>query len=302
MVLAVAGLHDGNLSVGRAVALAESLAGPDRFLACSRNRAYADLPVEIGERSDYLFTRWYPSNPTLLLMTRVDPAEVQSAISECSPPGVKRSDRRGRIAQRIIDGINREFSRAGVDRSNQPKSLKEFLTTIALSLRSKLPCALVDFATGKLPSRSLLEGAIGRIYGDPVAEAARKLVEAAADLNSEAPDNPEAYAPAGKKKHEPEWAKQLRAAFFSGDIDEACRMIKALHNWTDITPSGKQLCTLALKLLRGPASTGDPWAMSSVRCCVLTVMRRFALGRKDEDPAGYESVRITHAQAFGRKD
>ena len=290
VVIAQAAFHSGNLDVRRAVALTESLAEPRSFFACSQNRAYADLPLEIGEGSDYLFTRWYPINPTLLLISRVDPAEVKTAISECSPPGAKRSDRRARIAQRIVDGINREFSRAGVPQSSQPKSLKLFLATIAFSLRATLPCTLVDFATGKVPSRSLLAPVIGRINGDPAAEAARKFVQAAVNFRREEEDNPEAYAKADKKKDEPEWAKQLRAAFFSGDATQACCMIQALHNWPDITPAGRQLCTLALKLLRGCASTGDRWAISSVRCCVLTVMRRFALGRKDEDPATYESV------------
>ncbi len=293
LVIAHAAFHSGNLDVRRAVALAESLAEPRRFFACSQNRAYADLPVEIGEGSDYLFTRWYPVNPTLLLIPRVDPAEVKTSISECSSPGAKRSDRRGRIAQRIVDGINREFSRVGVPQSSQPKSLKVFLATIAFSLRAKLPCTLVDFATGKVPGRSLLSPVIGRINGDPVAEAARDFVKAAANFRREEDDNPEAYAPAGKRKDEPDWAKQLRAAFFSGETDLARGVIEDLHNWHDITPAGKQLCTLALMLLRGPASTGDTWKISSVRCCVLTVMRRFALRRRDEDPAGYESVTFT---------
>ncbi len=120
MAIAFAALHAGNLSIGRAVALAEALVEPRRFFACSQYRAYADLPVAIGEGADYLFSRWYPNNPTLLLMSRVAPAEVQRAISECSPPGVKRSERHGRIAQKIIDGINSEFSRVGVECSSLP--------------------------------------------------------------------------------------------------------------------------------------------------------------------------------------
>jgi integrase len=292
MLIAFAAFHSGNLSVGRAVALAEALAEPQRFFACSETRAYADLPIATGTGTDYLFMRWYPDNSTQLLMSRVNPAEVQRVISECSRPGLKRADRNSLIAQRIIDGINRELGRAGVERSSQPKSLKNFLATISLSLRSKLQCALVDFAS-KLTSRPLLPAAIGRINGDPMTESAKSLIKTTVSLRSEEPDNPEAYAPADKRKDEPSWAKQLRSAFFLGKTEQACNVIEDLLKWADITPAGKQLCTLALKLLRGPASTGDPWAISSVRCSVLTVMRRFALGRKDEDPAGYESVTFT---------
>jgi integrase len=292
MVIAFAALHSGNLSIGRAVALAEALAEPQRFFACSKIRVYADLPIATGTGTDYLLMRWYPDNSTQLLMSRINPAEVQRVISECSRPGLKRADRNRLIAQRIVDGINRELIRAGGERPSQPKSLKNFLGMIALSLRSKLPCSLVDFAS-KLTSRPLLPAAIGRINGDPVPEAALSLAGAAVRFRSEEPDNPEAYASADKRKDEPSWAKQLRSAFFSGETDQACDIIEDLLKWPDITPAGKQLCTLALKLFRGPASTGDTWAFSSVRCCVLTVMRRFALGRKDEDPAGYESVTFT---------
>ncbi len=119
---------------------------------------------------------------------------------------------------------------------------------------------------------------------------ARNIVNSVANFRREERDYPDAYRAIGKAKNEPRWARQLRSAFFSGETDQVCGMIEDLYNWSDITPAGKCLCTLALKLLRGSASTGNAWAISSVRCCVLTVMRRFALGRRKEDVARYESA------------
>jgi integrase len=287
MGIAFAALHAGVLNVGFAVALAEALANPRHYFACSEYRAYGDLQVQ--GQAGYPLTRWYPNDRTLLLLSRVKQEEVQTAIARCCPAAVDQAERRRRIAKAIMDGINREFRRLGVHPEFQPRSLRHFLATISLFLRSELPCTLVDFATGKLPSRSLIPARIGPVNGDPAAIAARLLVQAAVKIDGEEHNLPAAYKPVGKPEDEPKWLRRLRLAFSCGDPAEACDIIQALMASGAIDPGGVQLCTLALKLIRSIASTGNKWQFSSVKCCVLTVARRFVISRGSEDPATYKT-------------
>lgn len=285
MCIAFAALHAGVLNVGFAVALAEALANPRQYFACSEYRAYGDLQIQ--GQGGYPLTRWYPDDRTLLLLSRVAQDEVRTAIARCCPTPVDQSQRRRRIAKAIMDGINREFRRLGVYPEFQPLSLRHFLATIALFVRSELSCTLVDFAIGKLPSRSLIPARIGPVNGDPAATAARFLVQAAIKIDGEEHNLPAAYSLAGKAEYEPKWLRRLRSAFSCGDPAEACEIIQALMASGAIDPGGAQLCTLALKLVRSVASTGNKWQFSSVKCCVLTVARRFVISRGGEDPATY---------------
>jgi integrase len=286
MVVAFAALHSGGLSVGFAAALADALADPHRYFACSKYRAYGDFQIQ--GKVGYPLTRWYPDDRLLLLMSRVEPKDVRNALEHCSRPNATQKERRRCIAKTIMEGINRELRRFKVHPAFQPRSLGNFLVTISLFLRSELPSTLVDFATGKLPSRPMLPFTIGRINGDPVAEATRLLDNAAVEFDREEPDFPRAYEATGNPEKDPRWMKQLRVAFSCGEPAQVCIIIEALLTSQEITPGGLQLCTLALKLLRGCASTGNQWQFSSVRCCVLTTARRFILGRRSEDPATYK--------------
>jgi integrase len=286
MVIAFAAFHGGALGVGFAVALAEALANPRRYFACSEYRAYGDLQIQA--KAGYPLTRWYPDDRLLLLMSRIEPRDVLKEIEHSCPPKATQAVRSRCIAKTIMEGINWELRRFEVHPAFQPRSLSKFLSTVSLFLRSELCCTLVDFASGKLPSRPLLRAPIGRINGDPLADAAKSIVNAAVELDQEMPDLPIAYEPNDGPKEDPKWMKQLRVAFSCGEPAQACRIIQALSTSQEITPGGIQLCTLALQLLRGSASTGNQWQFSSVRCCVLTVARRFVIERRSEDPATYE--------------
>jgi hypothetical protein len=123
---------------------------------------------------------------------------------------------------------------------------------------------------------------------DPIAEAGRLRVRKAVAFDREEPDLAAAYEPIGRPEDEPNWLKQLRAAFSGGDRAQACSDIQVILTSPEITPGAMQLCTLALQLLRGVASTGNQWQFSSVRCCVLTVARRFVIGRRNHDPATHK--------------
>jgi len=87
---------------------------------------------------------------------------------------------------------------------------------------------------------------------------------------------------------------RLRTAFRGTDANQTIQAVSAIERSRKTTPSGKQLCTLAKKLLTGPAYSGKgkSWSYAGIRCCILTVARRFALQRQDKDPAGYRKTTL----------
>lgn len=109
MAIAFAAFHGGVLSVGFAVALAEALANPRCYFACSEYRAYGDLQIQA--KAGYPLTRWYPDDRLLLLMSRIEPGDVLKAIERSCPPKATQTVRSRCIAKTIMDGINRELRR-----------------------------------------------------------------------------------------------------------------------------------------------------------------------------------------------
>jgi integrase len=82
----------------------------------------------------------------------------------------------------------------------------------------------------------------------------------------------------------------LRAAVSETDILLSTRALSAIERDDETSPSGRQLCTLAKKLLTGTAYPDASWSHASIRCCILTVARRFAIQRKNEDPSTYSAT------------
>jgi len=291
MVIASAALHCGILDVDCAVALVEALSEPTQFFACSEIRAYADLQVRLHGSSDFVMKRWYPDDRLLLLMSRVSRDSLRIAVSTCSIANETTAERRNRIGDTILRGIHAELKRQSVNPQYLPVSFPDFLETIEQTLRSELPAMLVNFAAGKLASRSLVPESIRRINGDPAAPAAQ--LESCTDLDldlEDGTDNPEAYGGNRRRKDEPRWLHGLRDAFAGSDkdqIDEALQGV--MEAAKGISPVCIQLCSLARTLILGSASTGNQWAMSSIKCCVLTVARRFGIQRKSGDPAKYST-------------
>jgi len=289
MVIASAALRGGLLSVKRAVALALALANPRQHFGRSPIRGYADLVIPAGSEDEEV-VRWYPDNRMLLLISRVSPEKVQQSLRQCLGPNVSASVRDRRAADVILKGIVAEFSRQGVDPGMLPRSLSEFVGTIAQTLRKELPSLLVDYATGQVRGPSLLPGSIGRINNDPAvyvpSHSGKKN-----SMEAEGPDRKKAYSKDARSK-EPEWMRRLRSAFCLSDDKKTVKALNGVKRCKDSTPCAIQLCTLARKLLTGLpyGGSGRQWAYGSVRCCILTVARRFAMQMKDKDPAGSDKV------------
>jgi hypothetical protein len=291
MVIASSALRGGLLSVKRAVALARALADPRQHFGCSPIRGYADLVIPVGSEDEEV-VRWYPDSRLLLLISRVSPEKVQQALAQCLRPKVSASTRDRRVAQVILNGIIAEFCRHGVDPGMVPRSLGDFVGTIALTIRKELPSLLVDYATGQVRGPSLLPGSIGRINNDPAIYV---------PSNSGKMDSPEAEGLDRKKAYsrdacskEPEWMHRLRSAFCLSDVKKTVKALHGVRRSKDSTPCAIHLCTLARKLLTGLpyGGSGRPWAYGSVRCCILTVARRLAMQMKDENPARSPKVAL----------
>lgn len=288
MVVASAVFRGGLLSVKRAVAFARALAEPRQHFGCSEIRGYADLAVTSSGQDEEV-VRWYPDRILLLLISRVPAKKVEEALALCSRHSASVKTRDRRIAQVVLDGVVAEFERQGIDPGLMPRSFSDFVSTIARNLRKDLPSLLLDYATGLVRSPSLAPGSIGRINNDPAVYVPPAPDTVGTAESDELPDRKVAYS---KESKEPEWMDKLRVAFRSGDVDQTKRALSSILRFDGSTPSAKQLCTLSKKLLTGPpyGGSGRPWAYGSVRCCILTVARRFALQRKDEDPAKYTTA------------
>jgi hypothetical protein len=173
-----------------------------------------------------------------------------------------------------------------------PRSLKDFLETIAKCLRVELPSVLVDYASGIVRSPSLLPGSIDRINGDPTVYTSRRIADSNTKANNPFLDLCEAYSRKTRFEKEPRWMCDLRNAFRIIDVELTKKAIGKIQRSSDTTPSGKQLCSLTKKLLSGPAYSGDPLSYSSIKCCILTIARRFAIQKKYEDPVGYTKTTL----------
>jgi hypothetical protein len=289
MVIASAALRGGLLSVRRAVALARALADPHKHFGRSPIRGYADLVIPAGSEDEEV-VRWYPDGRLLLLISRVSPEKVQQALAQCLRPKVPASTRDRGIAQLILKGIVAELNRQGVDPGLLPRSLSDFVGTVAQTLRKELPSLLVDYATGQVRGPSLLPGSIGRINNDPAVYVPSNSGKTKSP-EVEGPDRKKAYAKDARSK-EPEWMRRLRSAFHLSDDKKTVKALNGVKRSKDSTPCAIQLCTLAKKLLTGLpyGGSGRQWAYGSVRCCILTVARRFAIQMKDKDPAGSDKV------------
>jgi hypothetical protein len=286
MVIASAALRGGLVSVKRAVAFARALSEPDKHFGCSSIRGYVDMVLLTkGEFEEVV--RWYPNNRLLLLISRVTPSQVQKSLLRCSQSGASASVRDRKIAQIIFDGIVAEFRHQAVDPGLLPRSLNDFVATIARYLRPELPSELIDYATGVVRGPSLLPGSSGRINGDPAVYVPRIQTNASKVEDGELSDLKAAYARNARSKQEPQWMCRLRTAFCETDVKQVIQAISAIERCRKTTPSGKQLCNLAKKLLTEPSYSGRTLSYAGIRCCILTVARRFALQRKDEDPATY---------------
>lgn len=290
MVIVSAVLRCGLLSVKRVVALARALADPQKHFGRSLIRGYADLGL-LPHGGIEEVVRWYPNHRLLLLISRVSPSIVKEALTRCSRAEATASTRDRRIAQVIFDGIVAEFRFRDVDPGLLPRSLSYFVTTIAQDLRDEFPSTLIDYASGRVHGPSFLPGSAGRINNESSVYKPLTPKSQAADQPNELPDLREAYAQ-NTRQQEPKWMLRLRAAFSEADAKQTLQAISAIERSQKTTPSGRQLCTLAKKLLTGPAYSGNPWSFSSIRCCILTIARRFALHREDDDPAKYSRTTL----------
>jgi len=285
MVIASAALRRGLLSVKRVVALARALADPRNHFGLSPMRGYADLGVLTGGDSEDVI-RWYPDSRMLVLISRISPSKVKEVLKRCSRAEATASTRDRRIAQVIFDGIVAAFVRQGVDPMLLPRSLSDFVTTTAEYLRNELPSTLVDYALGRVRGPSLLPGSADRINNEPVVYTPPPQKCRTNEKCDEPPDIRGAYAPI-ESKEEPNWMLRLRSAFSKPDDKQTLQAIATIKRSKMTSPSGKQLCTLATKLLTGPAYSGNTWSYAGIKSCVLTVARRFAMQQKDTDPATY---------------
>ncbi|HUZ95746.1 MAG TPA: hypothetical protein VMU57_12625 [Edaphobacter sp.] len=290
MVIASSALRCGLLSVKRVVAFARALADPQKHFGCTLSRGYADLGVMThGEAEEVV--RWYPNSQLLLLISRVSPILVEAALTCCSRSEATASTRDRRLAQVIFDGIVAEFRLQGVGSDLQPRSLGDFVGTVAQYLRSDLPSALVDYASGRVFGPSLLPGSAARVNNEPTVYTPLRLSRPAVKESDELPDLSEAYAPYSAEKgttgHRLNWMSRLRAAFSKTDSGKMLQAIGSIERSRNTTPSGRQLCSLAKMLLTGPAYSGYTWSFSGTKCCIMTIARRFALQQGDADPARY---------------
>ncbi|MGB8479717.1 MAG: hypothetical protein WCE63_12900 [Acidobacteriaceae bacterium] len=294
MVIASAALHCGILDLECAVALMEALADPPSYFACSPIRGYADLFIQAGTQSKYVIKRWYPDDRLLLLMSRVSPESIRAAIANCNTG--KAGERTSLIGNLIHRGIIRELNKQRVDPQYHPASFSDFLRMIEQVLRSEIPSVLVDYATGELDSRSLLSPSNGRVNGDPMNSAALKQmcveVESEED-DAPVPDDPAAYDGENDRREDPEWLLHLRYAFrytVKSEINEA--LFRMEQGELEMPPVAKQLVSFARYLLENRASTGNKWAVASVKCCILTVARRFGIQRGRSDPATFKTITL----------
>jgi hypothetical protein len=292
MVIVSAALHCGIVSLDSAVALVDALCDPRQYFACSEIRAYADLRLHLNTGKDVLIRRWYPDDLLLLLMSKINPVSVRSAIGAYD--NLTPRKRKQLIGGVILNEFAAELRRQRIATTFLPESFPVLLERIEKALRSEIAATLVNFATGDQPARPLLPASIGRIYGDPAAPSALvKLPPIEPTENGKPePDNPEAYERDATEleQKEPEWLRMFRDFFNSPrneDIELALQKLDGFPN--TLPPVATHLRSLLRKLVTDCASTGNEWAIASAKCCILTVARRFGIARKTEDPATYSA-------------
>jgi integrase len=294
IVIVSAALHGGIVSTDSAIALVDALAEPEKYFACSNNRAYADLLLLLNNGKDVLVRRWYPDSHLLSLMAKVNPGAVQSAISVFRND--RQRDRKKLIGDLVLKALQVEFKRQHLAAGLLPKTFAEFLGRVEQVLRNEISATLADYAAGDQAARSLLPMSIGRIYGDPAAPSA--LIEASSGVlaGNEEPerDLPEAYEWESAESESannggtdtPPWLKDFRELFIPVKSVTKKQILEALKEFPkELPPVAVHLRSLLEELLTRPASSGRSWALPSVKCCVLTVARRLTAEEGVKDPA-----------------
>ena len=295
MVIVSAALHGGIVSTDSASALVDALAEPEKYFACSNNRAYADLLLLLNNGKDVLVRRWYPDTHLLSLMAKVNPGAVRSAISVFRND--RQRDRKKLIGDLVLKALQVEFKRQHLAAGMLPKTFAEFLGRVEQVLRNEISATLADYAAGDQPARSMLPVSIGRNYGDPAAPSA--LIESSSGVlaDNEEPerDQPEAYEPepADDGTEPPPWLKDFRKLFIPVKSVTKEQILEALEGFPEeLPPVAVHLRSLLRDLLTRRASSGRSWALASVKCCVLTVARRLPKDRGTNDPATYSPAEL----------
>jgi hypothetical protein len=280
-------LHCGLVSVDAVVALFWALTEAHKFILSSDTRFYADLPLAWHGVANQESRRWYCDQRAALLISRLSPNSIDELLP-IEGLDVLRSqstkDQRRTIIDAIYQAILNQLQRENIHPEFLPHSLTDLLSRVEQVMRSEIPALLVDFASRKQDLRSLLRESIGRIYGDPGAWTLSVVQdEEVTPETIDEMENLEGYAP-NREDREPEWMEDFRDAFSDTDQDLVIASIQKLlsiHNLRDFLPHFA--ISFANALLTRGSSLGDHWAISSIKCCALTIARRLILRLNGRD-------------------
>lgn len=280
LVLFSAALHCGLLSSDLALGLHAAVMSPEQHVRYSAERVYLDLSLAWQGQPNQEIRRWYPDDGVACLIARLVEPEFGTTSVVGDESTVPYTDRRGRFCESIYKRLMTELKKRGVEPLLLPTSLSDLFGRIALFLRSEIPSCLVGFATRTLDTRSLLTPSIDRIYGDPalyVPGSDESEKECLADTQ-----NADAYFGDNPTDTEPMWLECIRESFHASTrktIEERFGLLNVE------SPVAKQIISFAKRLLRRGSSSGNSLALSSVKCCVLTVGRRLGGLLEERDPA-----------------
>ena len=265
-------LHCGILDEDLAVAVYQAALDPAQNFHATEQKVYADLIIDWDGENNREFRRWYPDDELIVLLSRV--AKLKRRKQTHNERWETRRQIAKRIHRAIVDEMRRQQEQEQINfvREWIPKDLKTLFARVEAVLVPEIPSVFRGYFTGKIPCPSLAASCIGRIYGDP-AILKERVESAKQDIEI---DDSAGYEWGSFVGSETPWYSELRRAFASGEREKIRLAVAALATKlvAEGIPTAHDICTLAISLLQGSASSGHKWKLPSIKCCVLTVARR----------------------------
>jgi integrase len=212
-------VHGGMIHRDLLDALARRLHEGNPVLDCLGERVFVELSLDWRKQTNAEFRRWFPDDLSAILLMNLTPEVIRLALP------MSEDEARGALQKAIWRCIRAYLRHAGT-RREAPRSLASLLDAVRLDLETRLPIALVAYASRSFVSHSLKPAVWRRLHG-----------VACAPMNEMNAQTGAAIAPPGTglrhdvedtEEPEPRWLHALRAALRGTDRGAIVTRVDAL--------------------------------------------------------------------------
>jgi integrase len=264
LVLLSAALYGGIFDTDVMVAVARALGGTPGTLGLANQHLYLQISVAWRKMQDLTRRTWYPDPLTATLIARMPPGQ---------PEGVEEGKdlRYNKLLWQEMIGALRS---AGIDRTDEPKSLASFFSDLRVVSQLEMPSLLAAYAAHDIRSQGLPARTLRRIYS------VRPAQPISADTSKQAKNR---RRPEDKKvldsladnppNAESEWRIQLRKVLVQENRGDALKVLHKLQRDEFLDGSARCLIFGFTSHLLSPENGGKQMQMTTVRLWVRTVIR-----------------------------